>query len=48
MARQPSVSLAEGCPGVVYFSWSSFFQPDEATAEIVNRETEHLREVIGK
>ena len=48
MARQTSVSLAEGCPGVVYFSWSSFFQPDEATAEIVNRETEHLREVIGK
>ncbi|MBR2768699.1 MAG: family 10 glycosylhydrolase [Solobacterium sp.] len=48
MARQTKTSLEEGCPGVVYFSYSSFFHPDEETADIVAREIEHLKDQIGK
>ena len=47
MARETKLALAEGCPGVVYFSWSSFFHPDPETAETVQGEMDHLREVIG-
>ena len=47
MARETLTSLSADCPGVVYFSYRSFFAPDEETASQVSREMDHLREVTG-
>ena len=47
MASQTEVSLAEGCDGVVYFSYSSFFAPDEETIEIVENEIIHIKSFLN-
>ncbi len=47
MARQMEVSFKKGCPGVVFFSYSSFFAPDPDTTEIVENEIIHIKNVIS-
>ena len=47
MARQMELSFKEGCPGVVFFSYSSFFAPDPDTLEIVENEIIHIKNVIS-
>ena len=43
MARQMQVAFDSGCPGVVFFSYSSFFAPDPDTQEIVDNEILHIQ-----
>ena len=43
MARQMEVSYQEGCEGVVFFSYSSFFAPDPDTTSIVENEIIHIK-----
>ena len=43
MARQMEVSFQEGCDGVVFFSYSSFFAPDPDTTSIVENEIIHIK-----
>lgn len=47
MARQMKTSFDEGCSGVVFFSYSSLFAPDEETSDIVENEIIHIKNYIS-
>ena len=47
MARQMETSFQEGCRGVVLFSYSSLFAPDEDTREIVENEIVHIKNYLN-
>jgi hypothetical protein len=46
MARQMETVFSGGGDGVVYFSYSSFFAPDEETLEIVENEIIHIKNFL--
>lgn len=48
MARQMASSFDNGCDGVAFYSYSSFFQPDPETQEIVDNEILHIKNYISQ
>jgi len=47
MARQVETSLQHGCMGTAFFSYASFFAPTEETAENVEKEIIHIKNLAG-
>ena len=48
MARQMETVFTQGGDGVVFFSYSSLFSPDEETTEIVDNEILHIKNQLNR
>ena len=48
MARQMETVFTQGGDGVVFFSYSSLFSPDEETTEIVENEILHIKNQLNR